>query len=460
MFTRGIGARRLARGVVAVAGAAMNVSFAAAGVPVQHESQKLIASDGMPSDKFGFAVDREGDTLIIGAPQHYSNALPGSFYAFVRDQTGHWSERQRVFGDYVAGQAEFGDLFGTSLSLEGNTLLVGAPFMEQNGTMLVGLAYIFKRNSSGTWVKQQTLLPNDLNISRFGEHVALIGNTAVIVSSQRAFTFAPDASGHWSQQAELPGITLTFIDSMAFDGQTIALTGAFADSSLGALAYTRSGSTWTPSPPIIAQASSPAPLAFVRGASIDGDRLALGILDATAQDRAFVFQKSPAGAWSLQATLDPNTLDGDSFGIDVGIKGNLLLVGASNAGANGLVYVYQRVGTDWLQPIDLAPSDSFSHNFGDQIWLNQGAAVIGSWAHHENGLYAGAAYVFDMIAVPHIGDITGDGAVDIDDLLAVIAAWGPCPAPPASCPADVAPVGAPDGTVNVNDLLTIIANWG
>src|SRR6185436_14188659 len=143
-------------------------SPAPAAIPAQHEAQKLLASDGMPSDKFGFAVDRESDTLIIGAPQHYPNALPGSFYVFTRDQTGHWSQQQRVFSDYIAGQAEFGDLFGTSVSLEGNTLLVGAPFMEHNGTMLVGLAYIFTRNSAGTWIKLQTLLPNDLNISRFG----------------------------------------------------------------------------------------------------------------------------------------------------------------------------------------------------------------------------------------------------------------------------------------------------
>src|SRR6185436_855297 len=157
-----------------------------------------------------------------------------------------------------------------------------------------------------------------------------------------------DANGHWSQQSELPGITLTSIDSMAFDGQTIAITGSFPDSSLGALAYTRSGSTWAASPPIIAQPNSPVPLAFVRGVCIDGHRLALGILDATAQDRAFVFEKNPSGAWALQATLDPNILDGDSFGIDVALNGNQLLVGASHAGANGLVYVYQRVGGAWM----------------------------------------------------------------------------------------------------------------
>jgi hypothetical protein len=51
------------------------------------------------------------------------------------------------------------------------------------------------------------------------------------------------------------------------------------------------------------------------------------------------------------------------------------------------------------------------------------------------------------------------GVVDIDDLLAVINAWGPCPAPPATCAADIAPPGG-DGAVGVPDLLAIINAWG
>jgi len=49
--------------------------------------------------------------------------------------------------------------------------------------------------------------------------------------------------------------------------------------------------------------------------------------------------------------------------------------------------------------------------------------------------------------------------VNVDDFLAVINAWGPCPAPPASCPADISPAGG-DGVVNVDDLLAVIDAWG
>jgi len=57
-------------------------------------------------------------------------------------------------------------------------------------------------------------------------------------------------------------------------------------------------------------------------------------------------------------------------------------------------------------------------------------------------------------AVP--GDITGDGIVNVADLLAVIGAWGACPKLPTPCPGDV----SGDGLVNVQDLLLVIGNWG
>jgi hypothetical protein len=46
----------------------------------------------------------------------------------------------------------------------------------------------------------------------------------------------------------------------------------------------------------------------------------------------------------------------------------------------------------------------------------------------------------------------------VEDLLAVIGAWGAC-GNPNDCPADIAPVGGND-LVNVEDLLAVIGAWG
>ena len=57
------------------------------------------------------------------------------------------------------------------------------------------------------------------------------------------------------------------------------------------------------------------------------------------------------------------------------------------------------------------------------------------------------------------GELTGDEIVDVDDLLLVINGWGSCPAPPASCTADIMPDGG-NGMVDVDDLLTVLTHWG
>ena len=57
---------------------------------------------------------------------------------------------------------------------------------------------------------------------------------------------------------------------------------------------------------------------------------------------------------------------------------------------------------------------------------------------------------------PAGGDLDGNGVVAIEDFLALLEAWGPCPEPPAQCPADL----NGDGQVELDDILILLANWG
>jgi hypothetical protein len=58
-----------------------------------------------------------------------------------------------------------------------------------------------------------------------------------------------------------------------------------------------------------------------------------------------------------------------------------------------------------------------------------------------------------------LGDITGDGSVNADDVLAVIVDWGNCPTPPNDCPADIAPHPIGNEAVDSDDLIMVIVNW-
>jgi hypothetical protein len=77
-----------------------------------------------------------------------------------------------------------------------------------------------------------------------------------------------------------------------------------------------------------------------------------------------------------------------------------------------------------------------------------------AWAGFEN--YYDFTTIHYSIGPPGCSvDIDGSGAVDVNDLLAVVGAWGPC-ADPEDCPADVNRSGA----VDIDDLLAVIGNWG
>ena len=73
-----------------------------------------------------------------------------------------------------------------------------------------------------------------------------------------------------------------------------------------------------------------------------------------------------------------------------------------------------------------------------------------------------AGYLADKAQAYKPGDATADGVVDVDDLLAVINAWGDCPSPcPPACAGDIAPSPiAGDCVVDVDDLLSVINHWG
>jgi uncharacterized membrane protein len=94
------------------------------------------------------------------------------------------------------------------------------------------------------------------------------------------------------------------------------------------------------------------------------------------------------------------------------------------------------------------------HNYINSVanWINDdGTRIVGAAFNTTTAQYEAVMW---QAQEPMPGDTTGDGFVSVNDLLAVINAWGTCPAP-GSCAADL----NGDGIVNVDDLLIVINNW-
>jgi hypothetical protein len=148
--------------------------------PTWSQQQELAASDGAASDYFGASVSVSGDTAVIGASYKTFNMqfLQGAAYLFVRSG-GVWSQQQEL----TASDGKGGDQFGYSVSVSGNTVVIGA--FGRNSAH--GAAYVFVR-AGGVWSQQQELTASDGAAGdEFGLSVSVSGNTVVIGAPYKTF---------------------------------------------------------------------------------------------------------------------------------------------------------------------------------------------------------------------------------------------------------------------------------
>ena len=114
----------------------------------------------------------DGDTVVIAARLDGVGAAEdqGSAYVFTRSGST-WTEQQKL----VASDGAAEDRFGNDVALSGDTAVVGEFFHDPRGA-----AYVFTR-SGATWTEQQKLVPSGAP-GLFGSQVAVDGNTGVIAS--------------------------------------------------------------------------------------------------------------------------------------------------------------------------------------------------------------------------------------------------------------------------------------
>ena len=116
-----------------------------------------------------------GDTAVVGAILDDDNgSASGSAYVFTRTGTT-WTEEAKL----TASDAAFDDVFGESVTVSGDTAVVGAPGDDDAGTNS-GSAYVFTRGGS-TWTQQAKLTASDAAFGdSFGASVTVSGDTAVV----------------------------------------------------------------------------------------------------------------------------------------------------------------------------------------------------------------------------------------------------------------------------------------
>lgn len=280
---------------------------------------RLTPFDGANGDEFGYAVALSGDTLAVGArsdDDRGSNC--GAVYVYRRVARGNWT---LVTPKLVPADLAAGDQFGHAVGLHANTLVVGSPLDDDNGTDS-GSAYLYERNLSGVWVQTKKLLPllpgggNDGAAGdRFGFAVATARDTVIIGSPQdddggsnrgSAYAYGRNTggAGQWGQQAKLAPPDVLNNDEF---GRAVATSGALTVVGMP-FAGTSNQSRWG--------------AAYAFGLDADGI------------------------TWRLLEKLAvPDGINNDQFGWAVGLGDGTAVVGSPNSDApandSGSAYVYE-----------------------------------------------------------------------------------------------------------------------
>lgn len=196
---------------------------------------ELAQSDPEPFDFFGVVVALSGDVALVGAPlRTESFGLQGVVYVY-RRKGSIWTETQKL----IASDAGKEDHFGTSMDIDGDTMVVGTnqtfgcSIPEIPGCQ-PGAAYVF-RLVDNTWVEEQKLVPSDgQGNDGFGQAVAVSGDTIVVGSKEHPAQTSerPGAAYvyHWDGAAWLERAKLVASDPVqeGWFGEAVAISGETA----------------------------------------------------------------------------------------------------------------------------------------------------------------------------------------------------------------------------------------
>lgn len=319
------------------------VAPASAGPPPQI---KLTAANGSADAKFGTSVSVDGNTAVVGAPDEGGI---GAAYVFA-NRGGRWVEQATL----VAPLGSEATKFGYDVAVSGDTIVVGAPDAEQTAPLAgAGAAHVFVRTRDA-WSHQALLSPSDSKADdAFGFGVAISGDTVVVGAN--AGTVLPSVE---------PG---------------------------AAYVFTRAGKTWSEQAKLSASGGGPDDN-FGFSVALSGDTAVVGMPGgdvgaALRPSSARVFTRH-GSTWTEQATLTvADALPGDWVGVSTSVFGDTVVIGAS--GQNS-AYVFTRRGGAWTQAAKLtAPDGTAGDQFGHSVTATDDHVAVG--AHTDDG---GSVYLF------------------------------------------------------------------
>ena len=381
------------------------------------ESERLTARDRTKEDEFGYSVAVEGDTAAIGVPgDDHEEDHSGSVFVYTRDQTtSEWNYTARL----TAYDPEVNAKLGLSVALHGNTIVAGAPKTDDDE----GAAYVFTKPETGGWVSTSTSakLVASTSTKEFGWSVAVDGDTVVVgarydnQNTGSVYVFTKPQTD-WVSTSTAAVLTAPgrqggdeFGNSVEVEGGTIAVGAHRDDGTKGsAFVFTRPVGGWV-------STSTAAKLTLSQnerrnldffGSSVALDRNTVVIGAPGGSGAAYVFLMPDTGGWvsstSTAAKLTGSDAgNGDLFGGSVALDDDTIVVGANgDDNKRGSAYVFTKSDSGWATSTEagklIGSETDGEDDFGSSVSVHGTTVVVGAPDENNGGNERGAAYVFEI----------------------------------------------------------------
>lgn len=368
----------------------------------QCEVQRLPTYRISPNGHFGSSVAFSGDWAVIGAPDEgVSNAGAAYIYRF---DGPRMIRQQRL----TASDAARDGRFGISVSVDGNVAVIGASNLNCRGGSHCDAAYLFRFNGAA-WVQEQKLTASDrAPYDYYGSSVSVSGNVVVVgawlddctptASCGAAYVYRFDGLT-WVEEEKLTPSDLApgdeFGVSVSVSGNVIVV-GADKDDCAGAYdcgaayVYRFDGSSWVEEQKLTAGSAG---TWFGTSVSVSGDVIVAGTPFPPSLVRVYRFNGL---AWIPEQRLTASDAQWSSgFGGSISVVGDLAVVGARGVSS---AYVFRFNGSSWVEVQKLTASDAVAGDeFGSSVAVGGDLAVVGARLDdYLGGFKNGSAYVFAL----------------------------------------------------------------
>ena len=388
---------------------------------------RLTNSDQTNGQKFGFSVAISGNTLVVGSPgsNGRNNQGEGAAYVFLKPATGGWvnaTENAKL----ISSDGVTNDEFGYSVAISGDHIAVGAPD-HSTPSNLCGEAYYFTKPVFGGWsgtISETASLGNGHNKNAFlGTSVGISGQDVIVGSP------GEDAAYLLICAINVPscGLDATFYGvagpepqfgmAVAMSGTTFVVTDPYA--TVGVTQFQGAAYVFTY---IGHNSFAKATLTSSDGGFLDEMGMSVAISNNTVvvgcpscmqsgfvgPGTAYVYTKPQNGWVDATQTAKLTASDGvfqDMLGTSVAVSGKVIVAGAPNKtlqnAQQGEAYVYIQPAGGWrdqTENIQLLASDGALFDyFGGSVATNGTAAVVGAQGgKNTNNRDTGTTYVYSQ----------------------------------------------------------------